>query len=288
MVFDRLRAYGEMVMFSHSLFSLPFALIGMLLASGGHPKLWTVLWVVVGFTGGRNSANALNRIVDRSIDRRNPRTAARHLPAGTVSVAEAWAVTIFFFGLLVLAAAMLNPACVYLLPAGALLIGIYSFAKRVTALSHLILGVACAAAPIGGWVAVTGRIDSDALLLGAANALWVAGFDVIYATQDVEFDRSEGLHSVPAYFGVAGGLLVARLMHLIVPLLLIWLGVGTGSGMLFYAGVAAVASMLLFQHSMVRHDNLRKVSFASYSVNQLLSVVFFLFVVSDIYFRIRI
>ncbi|WP_455381496.1 UbiA-like polyprenyltransferase [Salinispira pacifica] len=288
MVFDRIRAYGEMVMFSHSLFSLPFALMGLLLASGGRPSLWTTVWVVIGFTGGRNCANALNRIVDRSIDGRNPRTAERHLPAGRVSVKEAWAVTLFFFGLLVLSAAMLNAACVCLLPVGVLLIGVYSFTKRVSALSHLVLGAACAAAPIGGWVAVTGRLSWDALLLGAANALWVAGFDVIYATQDVDFDRREGLHSVPALFGVTGGLRVARLMHLAVPGLLVLLGVGLESGALFYAGVAAVAALLLFQHAAVRGEKMERVPFASYSVNQVLSIVFFVFVVSDLYLRIRI
>jgi len=274
-------------MFSHSLFSLPFALIGLLVAANGRPHPATAVWVVVGFMGGRNSANALNRIVDKAIDGRNPRTASRHLPAETISTGEAWVVTGFFLGLMILAAFMLNRTCVYLLPVGGLLIGSYSFMKRFSSTSHLVLGAACAAAPIGGWVAVTGRVDPAVLLLGTANALWVAGFDVIYATQDVEFDRREGLYSIPAVYGVARGLTVARFIHGIVPVLLIGFGVLIHGGALYYAGVIAAAALLAYQNGMVSAANLRRVTIASYSVNQVLSVVFFLFVVLDLYLRVR-
>ncbi len=274
-------------MFSHSLFSLPFALIGLLVAAHGRPHPDTAIWVVIGFMGGRNSANALNRIVDKAIDRRNPRTATRHLPAETIGSGEAWAVTGFFLALMILAAFMLNPTCVYLLPLGGLLIGSYSFMKRFTSASHLVLGAACAAAPIGGWVAVTGRLDPAVLLLGTANALWVAGFDVIYATQDVEFDRRDGLYSIPAVYGVAAGLTIARIMHALVIPFLAGFGILIHGGPLYYVGVVAAALLLAYQHGLVSPAHLKKVTIASYSVNQVLSVVFFLFVVFDLFLRVR-
>jgi 4-hydroxybenzoate polyprenyltransferase len=279
---DRAREYGRLLMFSHSLFSLPFAVLGVLYAAGGSPQWQTVVWVVVGFLGGRNAANAVNRVVDRHIDAENPRTRNRALPAGRVSVAEAWAIAGIGFALLVLAAANLNPLCVALLPVAALLFVGYSFTKRFTWLSHLVLGLACAAAPVGGWIAVTAAFSLPALVLGAADALWVAGFDVIYATQDVEVDRSRRLHSLPAAYGVPVALGAARAFHATVVLLLAVFGVLMNAGLVYYLGVGAAAALLTYEHVMVRPENPRSVTLASYSVNQVLSLTFFAFAAADI------
>lgn len=279
---ERLREYGRLVMFSHSLFSLPFALLGVLYAAGGSPDWRTVVWVVVGFVGGRNAANAVNRVADRHIDARNPRTADRGIPAGRVSVAEAVTLAGAGFALLVVAAVNLNALCTALLPVAALLFLGYSYTKRFTWLSHLVLGVACAAAPVGGWIAVTAAFSVSALVLGAANALWVAGFDVIYATQDVEIDRAQRLHSLPAAYGVPVALGAARVLHALVVVLLAAFGLLVHAGLVYFLGVGAAAALLAYEHVMVRPERPRTVTLASYSVNQVLSLTFFAFAAADL------
>ncbi|ADK83141.1 4-hydroxybenzoate polyprenyltransferase [Sediminispirochaeta smaragdinae DSM 11293] len=282
---SRLVAYGRMVMFSHTVFSLPFALAGALTTPKGFPGWNTLLWVVVAFLGGRNSANAVNRIVDRKIDAENPRTAGRHLPSGRVSLAEATLLALFFFGLLVFAAFRLNRTCVYLLPLAGALFLLYSFTKRFTWLCHLFLGATCAAASVGGWVAVTGTVSWQVLLLGAANALWVMGFDIIYATSDAEHDRIVGLYSIPSVFGVTLALVFAAVAHFLTLLLLIGFGIVVGLGLFYYLGVGVIGVLFLYQHRLVRPGWLEKVFFASYTVNQIVGLVFFIAVVGDFLVR---
>lgn len=280
----RLKLYAELVMFSHTLFSLPFALAAMLMAGGGFPGFWTAFWIVMAFTGARNGANALNRLIDRHIDARNPRTAGRHLPAGTLRRREALGIAVFCFGLLVLSAAMLNPLCLKLLPLAVVIMVVYSYTKRFTWLCHFVLGAACAGASLGAWVAVTGRLEWQPLVLTAANALWVTGFDIIYATSDIEFDRKERLHSIPARFGKTWALLGAAGLHGLTVLLLAAAGWLNGRGAFYYAGVILCAVLLAAEHLLVVRG---KILLASYRMNQIMGVVFLVFTCLDFFIKLN-
>ena len=280
---SKLKTYADMVMFSHTLFSLPFALVSMLLASNGLPKARVIFWIVVAFIGARNGANALNRIVDKDIDAKNPRTAGRHLPSGKVKVWEVAALTISCFGLLILASFELNPLCVKLLPVAILLFLLYSYTKRFTWACHIILGIICAGAPVGAWVAVRGEIGWPSLVIAAANALWVAGFDIIYGSQDVDFDRKEGLYSIPAVFGVENALMISSLFHFVTVILLIYIFFIAHMSFIYLIGLVIVAALLFKEHRMVSPTNLTNVNIASYSINQVVSVIFLVFSVADIF-----
>lgn len=269
----RLRSYAELVMFSHSIFSFSFAALSFLVASRGEPSLKTAVLVSLAFLGGRTCANALNRVVDRRFDAENPRTAGRHLPAGSVSVAEALAVAGVSFAVLAAAAFLLNPLCAGLLPvAGALFLG-YSYTKRFTWACHAALGVVCAGASVGAWLAVRGTLDWPVLVLASANAAWVAGFDVIYAIQDIDFDRRAGLHSFPARFGARAAMGAAAFCHLCAAAGLVVFGAAAGLGPAYYASVAAIAALLCCAWFSARADYGRNVLFASYSANQIVSFV---------------
>jgi 4-hydroxybenzoate polyprenyltransferase len=281
---SKLKTYADMVMFSHTLFSLPFALVSMLLASNGLPKVRVIFWIVVAFIGARNGANALNRIVDKDIDAKNPRTAGRHLPSGKVKVWEVAALTVSCFGLLILASFELNPLCVKLLPVAILLFLLYSYTKRFTWACHIILGIICAGAPVGAWVAVRGEIGWPSLVIAAANALWVAGFDIIYGSQDVDFDRGEGLYSIPGVFGVKNALLISSAFHVAAILILVYLFFLTHMGWLYLVGVGIDAALLILEHRMVSPTDLKNVKLASYNINEIVSVVFFVFSTIDILF----
>jgi len=282
MVWNKLRTYGELVMFSHTLFSVPFGLISMLLAAKGFPPVWVSLWVVIALISARTAANALNRLVDRNIDARNPRTSGRHLPKGAVKTKEAAAIVLASFGFLVLAAFMLNPLCVVLLPVPVFLFLIYSFTKRFTWSCHIVLGVACGCAPVGAWIGVTGNISGLSLVLGTVVTLWVAGFDIIYGAQDVDFDLEEDLFSIPACFGVKKALIISALFHLAALALLFYAGRLGNLGLLYYAGLAAAALLMLYEHMLVSPSNLKNVTIASYSVNQVVSVVLLISASADI------
>ncbi|MFA6507075.1 MAG: 4-hydroxybenzoate octaprenyltransferase, partial [Treponemataceae bacterium] len=210
---NTVRRYSGLVMFSHSIFSFSFTALAALTASGGLLRLLEGFLISLAFLGGRTCANALNRVIDGRIDAKNPRTASRHIPSGTVSVFEAIAIVAISFAVLTVCAFFLNPLCVMLLPVAGVLFVFYSFTKRFTWLCHVILGVVCAGASVGAWIAVLGRIDWPVLVLAGANAAWVAGFDIIYAIQDIEFDRGENLHSIPLRFGRKGALLIAAAAH---------------------------------------------------------------------------
>ena len=275
---------GDAVIVRHTLFSLPFALVAVLLETDGRPPLRPLLLIVVAAAAARNAANALNRVVDADIDAKNPRTADRHLPTGRLSKKELLVFTGLMGALLAAAAAMLNWLCVALLPVAALLIGGYSYTKRFTWLCHYWLGVACAAAPMGAFVALSGRFEPGYFALAGAVALWVAGFDILYALQDIDFDRREGIHSIPARFGALVARSISALSH-----------IGTIAGLavlpLFWdlswtyaAGIAIAAGLLVAEHIVVRGGTARHVRIASYSINEVLPLVVLAATALDIYF----
>jgi 4-hydroxybenzoate polyprenyltransferase len=274
-VLDRTVAYGRMIRFSHSAFALPFALTAVALASQGRgiaPR--QLLWIVVAMVGARSAAMGFNRLADQWIDAQNPRTAGRELPRGVLSRAEVGLFVAASAATLVLAAAMLNPLCLALSPVALLIVFGYSYTKRFTALSHLVLGLALAVAPVGAWLAIRGTFDTVPIVLGLAVLAWVAGFDTIYALQDVAFDRASGLHSLPARLGMAGALGVARLLQVASVVLLAslyWLAPLHG---LYLVGVAAIAGLLVYEHTLVSPADLSRVMQA-FNLNGWISLGYF-------------
>jgi 4-hydroxybenzoate polyprenyltransferase len=281
MVLKKIRTYGELVMFSHTLFSLPFALISMVWAAKGLPSLDTVLWILVALIGARNGANALNRIVDKDIDKKNPRTTNRHMPKGIVKEYEAWSIVIFCFIIFIFAAYKLNPLCFMLTPAALLLFFTYSYTKRFTWACHIVLGIACAGAPVGAWLAVTGKFAFPPFILAAIVTLWVSGFDIIYGTQDIDFDRQNGLFSIPARFGLNYALFISSMFHLVMVLLLFSLYFIMNMGWIYLAGIFISAVLLILEHYIVSPANEKKMKIASYNINQIVSMIIMLFSLLD-------
>jgi 4-hydroxybenzoate polyprenyltransferase len=279
----------EMIKFEHSVFALPFALTGALLAFRESHILGRVfaeklLWIVVAMVAARSAAMAFNRILDAEIDARNPRTRARHIPAGLLSPRFAWAFTGVVVLVFLLAARALNPLCLKLAPIALGLIFFYSFTKRFTTFAHLVLGLSLGIAPAAAWIAVTGSLDWRILWLTAAVTFWTAGFDIIYSCQDYEFDQTEGLFSLPRRFGISGALWIARVFHVTMIGCLAALSFSFALGWLSLAGIGAVILLLLYEHSMVKADDLSRVNAAFFTVNGYVSVLFFLFWAADIYF----
>ena len=255
----------------------------MMLAAGGWPGVRTVGWITVAMIGARTCAMASNRVIDRWIDARNPRTAARHLPRGLLGVSELRWLAVAGGALMLLAAAMLNWLCLALAPlALAFLVG-YSYTKRFTWASHWILGFTDGIAAAGGWVAVRASLEPPALVLWLALTVWIAGFDIIYACQDVEVDRAQGLHSVPARFGVAAALGLARLNHALTALALAWLGVMMGLGIFYWVGWGAVVALLVYEHSLVRPGDLTRLNVAFFNVNGYIAVIVLVAVVTGLW-----
>jgi len=283
MVFKKIKTYANLVMFSHTLFSLPFAMISMLWAAEGIPPLNTVFWILVALVGARNGANALNRLIDWKIDAKNPRTSNRHIPQGIVKRKEALLLIIICFAIMFIAAVMLNPLCVKLFPLAVLIFIFYSYTKRFTWLCHLILGVACGGAPVGAWIAVKEEIGIPSLILGAASLLWVAGFDIIYGILDIEFDRSEGLYSIPAVFGAKNALFISSIFHLLAMLALIFLYFFMNMGVLYVVGIIICFIILIIEHIIVTPVKLERIKTASYTLNQLMGCIFFIFTAADIF-----
>lgn len=267
--------FGRMIKFSHSVFALPFALTSSALAIEG-PTPWNkLLWILVAMVGARSAAMGFNRLADHALDARNPRTASRELPSGRLRRAEVWAFVALSAGTLVLAAAMLNPLCLALSPLALALVFGYSYTKRFTVLSHVFLGVALAIAPVGAWLAIRGAFALPPIVLGLAVLFWVAGFDVIYSCQDLEFDRREGLHSLPARLGVARALLLARGMHLLAVSLLASLYALVPLHPVYLGGVALVGLLLAYEHSLVRPSDLSRIDAAFFTANAWVSVGYF-------------
>jgi 4-hydroxybenzoate polyprenyltransferase len=289
MLWKRLRLTLDMIKFEHSVFALPFALTGALLAfrEGGFIAAeigGKLAWIIVAMVGARSAAMAFNRLVDATIDGRNPRTKMRHLPAGMLSRGFSWgfvaASAILFF----MAAAALNPLCLMLAPLALGIVFFYSFTKRFTSFSHLVLGVSLGIAPAAAWIAVRGSLDPRILWLTAAVTFWTAGFDVIYSCQDFDFDRAEGLFSVPRVLGIAGALRVAQTLHVLMILCLLALVHSLHLGGLALAGVAAIVTLLIYEHSLVKADDLSRVNAAFFTMNGYVSVLFLVFWAADIFF----
>jgi 4-hydroxybenzoate polyprenyltransferase len=276
----RIRTVLEMIKFEHSVFALPFALVGALLAAragGGLPTWRQILWIVVAMVGARSAAMTMNRIADVEFDRRNPRTAKRALPAGELSVGFAWAFTALASAVLVIAAWQLNRLALELSPVALAILFFYSYTKRFTSWSHFVLGFCLGISPAAAWIAIRGSLDARMLILCAAVTLWVGGFDVLYACQDVEFDRTAGLHSIPKKLGVAKALVFARVMHVVMVALLAWLAWGFHLAWPAWAGIAVVAALLAYEHSLVKPNDLSKMNAAFFTVNGYISLLFLLF-----------
>jgi len=287
MFLKRLRLTLDMIKFEHSVFALPFALTGALLAfreSGFHEQnaWWIVLWIVVAMVGARSAAMAFNRLVDAEIDARNPRTKIRHIPAGMLSRAFCWGFTVAAGALFLLAAWELNSLCFRLAPLALAVVFAYSFTKRFTHLSHIVLGFALGIAPAAAWIAVRGALDPRILWLTAAVTFWTAGFDIIYSCQDYEFDCDLQLYSVPRLVGIGKALMVARGLHVLMIISLLMLVRQLQLGVLSVAGVAAIGALLVYEHGIVKADDLSRVNAAFFTMNGWVSVLFFVFWATDI------
>ena len=268
--------FGRMIQFSHSVFALPFALTSAALAVEGIPPPWRKLvWILVAMVGARSAAMGVNRLADHAIDGKNPRTASRELPSGRLRRREVWGFVGLSSAAFVLAAAMLNPLCLALSPLALAIVFGYSYTKRFTTLSHVALGLALAIAPVGAWLAIRGAFALPPIVLALAVLLWVAGFDVIYACQDVDFDRREGLHSLPARLGVARALLLARAMHFAAVALLASLYALVPLHPLYLGGVGLIGLLLLYEHSLVHPEDLSRVDAAFFTTNAWVSVGYF-------------
>lgn len=276
----------EMIKWEHSVFALPFALCGAVLAAGGLPAWHQLAWIIVAMIAARSAAMAFNRLADVSIDAANPRTAVRALPAGLLTPSFVSAFVAISCGVFILAALQLNRLTLVLSPVALAVVLLYSYSKRFTRFSHLFLGFALGIAPAAAWIAVRGSLDPRILLLTAAVTCWVGGFDVIYACQDYEFDRNYGLHSLPRHLGIKTALWIARGLHVVMLGLLVALVMVFGLGKLAAVGVVAVAGLLTYEHALVRHDDLSKLNAAFFTMNGLISVVFFVFLAADRLLRI--
>ncbi|MGB8655885.1 MAG: UbiA-like polyprenyltransferase [Candidatus Acidiferrales bacterium] len=277
---NRLRIVLEMIKFEHSVFALPFALVGALLTArdaGGYPTWRQIAWIVVAMVGARSAAMTMNRIADIEFDRRNPRTATRALPQGQLSIGFAWIFTLAASALLVVAAWQLNPLALELSPVALAVLFFYSYTKRFTSWAHFVLGFCLGMSPAAAWIAIRGSLDWRMLILCAAVTLWVGGFDVLYACQDVAFDRTAGLYSIPRKFGVVAALGIARLMHVAMAGLLVWLAVSFHLGWPAWIGIAVVAGLLGYEHSLVKSNDLSKMNAAFFTVNGYISLLFLLF-----------
>jgi 4-hydroxybenzoate polyprenyltransferase len=277
----RLRTVLEMIKFEHSVFALPFALTAALLAarftSNGWPTWRQFLWIVVAMVAARSAAMTINRIADVRFDKENPRTAGRALPSGALTVGFAWSFTLCAIAAFLLAAWQLNPLALELAPVALFVLFFYSFTKRFTNWSHLFLGFALGISPAAAWIAITGSLDRRMLILSAAVTLWVGGFDVLYACQDVDFDRRAGLFSIPKRFGIANALRIARLMHVGVVGLLAWLAASFALPWPAWTGIAVVATLLAYEHSLVKPNDLSKLDAAFFVMNGYISISFLLF-----------
>ncbi len=329
--FGRIKLYGELVMFSHTLFSLPFAMISMLwavqylkkdLVMGVSvvfastsavnfinelylrflsviypffqllPPLGLLFWILVALFAGRNGANAFNRYVDARFDAKNPRTAHRHIPVGSVSKKETLVISAICFAIFEVAAYNINTLCFLLSPLALALFLLYSYTKRFTWLCHVVLGIACGGAPVGAWLAVTGELSIIPFIIGAAVTFWIGGFDILYGTQDIEFDRKEGLSSIPARFGLNGARVIAAGFHLLAISLLVSIYVifefnifgfhGLNFGPLYLVGLAICAVLLIVEHSQVKPSKKNVMNWVAYHINQIVAIVFFVFSLADL------
>ena len=284
-LFRKIAIFLEMIKFSHTIFALPFALAGALLAAGGLPTVAQLFWIVMAMVGARTAAMALNRLIDAEIDARNPRTAGRAIPAGLISKGVTIAFIAGSLALLLVSAAQLNQLCLLLSPLAIFFLVLYSYCKRFTSLAHVVLGICLAVAPIGAWVAIRGTLDASAFILGAAVLFWVAGFDILYALQDLDFDRKAGLHSIPVLLGVDGSLWTARMFHLVMIALLLGLFATMKLGAYFMIGIVVTSGMLLYEHWLLRDGDLQKLDAAFFNMNGYISIVILLSTAAEVFMR---
>ncbi|HEX2768442.1 MAG TPA: 4-hydroxybenzoate octaprenyltransferase, partial [Geobacteraceae bacterium] len=281
-ILARIKIFLEMIKFGHTIFALPFAFTGAVLAARGLPTGYQAFWIVVAMVGARTAAMGLNRIIDAEIDAKNPRTSSRAIPAGLIGKG-----TVFLFVLLgilfmVYAAHRLNPLCLFLSPFILFFLVLYSYCKRFTALAHIVLGICIAFAPLGAWAAIQGKVELPAVLLAASVVFWLAGFDTLYALQDLEFDRAHGLHSIPVRLGIIGSLRAARIFHLIMLGLLVALHVTMGLGVFYLIGVAITSALLFYEHWLLRDGDLKKLDIAFFNMNIYISITIFIFTFIDV------
>jgi 4-hydroxybenzoate polyprenyltransferase len=274
-----------MIKWEHSIFALPFALCGAMLAANGLPTLHQLAWIIVAMVAARSAAMAFNRLADVSMDAANPRTRTRALPAKELTPQFVSSFVVVSCAIFVFAASQLNRLALLLSPVALAVVLLYSYTKRFTRWSHLVLGLALGIAPAAAWIAVRGTLDPRILLLTAAVTFWVGGFDVLYSCQDYDFDRQTGLHSVPRYCGIARALWIARLFHLLMLLLLITLVIAFGLGKLAIAGIVVVTLLLIYEHSLVSADDLSRLNAAFFTMNGVISVLFFFFIAGDLLLR---
>jgi len=284
-IFRNIATTLEMIKWEHSIFALPFALCGAMLAAGGMPRAPQLGWIVLCMVSARSAAMAFNRLADAQIDAANPRTATRAIPAGILSTRFVGVFVVTSCGLFVLAASQLNRLTLYLSPVALAVILLYSYTKRFTRWSHVVLGFALGIAPAAAWIGVRGSLDPRILLLTVAVTFWVGGFDILYACQDVDFDRAHGLNSIPQAFGIGRALLLSRVLHVLMLALLVALVLSFGLGKLALLGVAAVAALLAYEHSLVSAKDLSKLNAAFFTMNGVIAMVFFAFVAADLLVR---
>ncbi len=276
--------YLRMIRFSHSIFALPFAFTGAIIAAGGIPSLRQIAWITIAMVGARSSAMGLNRIIDRKIDKANLRTSNRELPAGVITLSEATLFTIVSLIVFVFAAYMLTPLCLKLSPIAIAVLFIYSYTKRVTWAYHFVLGLALSAAPVGAWIAIRGTLDIEIIPMGIAIVFWLAGFDTLYALQDIEFDKSYGLYSIPKRFGIKKALILSRLFHFITFLMLVISGLLFKLGLFYWIGMMVVAGLFIYEHSLVKENDLSKLDMAFFNMNGYISIAIFIFTLLDYLF----
>lgn len=282
--FEKTRSMLEMIKFSHTIFAFPFALMGVVLAALANqslPGFGQIFWICVAMVGARSGAMGLNRLIDARIDAENPRTAERHIPAGKISVRDAWIFVIASLAIFLLAAWMLNPLCFKLAPVAIGLFVLYAYCKRFTAMAHVVLGICLAAAPIGAWIALRGDLGLSVIFLGLAVLFWVAGFDIFYALQDVDYDQDKGLFSVPSKLGVERSIQLVRIFHCLMLFFLLLVLPGSGLGWIYFVGVFVVAAMLYYEHRLVKTDDLSKLDAAFFNMNGYISVTIFVFTLVD-------
>ena len=278
----KLKIILEMIKFEHTVFALPFAIMSAFIAEEGLPPLTKLGWILVAMIGARSCAMAFNRLADAEIDSQNPRTATRAIPAGLITKGAVWFFTLVSAGLLVCAAWRLNPLAFALSPVALAVIMGYSFTKRFTALSHLWLGLALSISPVGAWIAIKGQFDWTPIILCCVVLLWTAGFDIIYACQDVNFDRKHGLHSIPARIGIRWALWVSSALHVIAVLLLFGIPLLTELGLFYYIGVGIVVLIFIYEHAIVKPDDLSRVNLAFFTLNGMISLVLMALSIADI------
>lgn len=278
----KLKIILEMIKFEHTVFALPFAIMSAFIASDGLPQLAKLGWILVAMVGARSCAMAFNRLADAEIDSKNPRTSTRAIPAGLITKGAVWVFTFVSAGLLVCAAWRLNPLAFALSPVALAVIMGYSFTKRFTALSHLWLGLALSISPVGAWIAITGRFDWTPIVLCCVVLLWTAGFDIIYACQDVNFDRKHGLHSIPARIGIRWALWISSALHVVAVILLFIIPLLTELGLFYYIGVGIVVLIFIYEHAIVKPNDLSRVNLAFFTLNGMISLVLMALSIADI------